>query len=584
MNTTPAYRLAATILHGFEAYRTRFKAITLDAQRRFQEGAWRESQQASIARINLYQQKVDDAVERLKRTFSNGLLTHREVWGEARSHYAELISPRLDVELAETFFNSLFCAIFKHRHIRNEWMFVISSRKKAAQRSGIKLCRCRSIDGDWQAALRWALEGAALHNPFADIARDTRLGTVLLNKMLPSTIWQAKDAAIELLYSVFYRNKGAYIVGRITGGGDQVPLVLPVRHQEHAEQNTEDVPQLHLDTVLITPDDVAIIFSFSRAYFQVDVAVPNECVGYLQRLMPHKPAGELYAAIGFFKHGKTEFFRALNQQVAKREDVFIIAPGVRGMVMAVFVLPSARTVFKIIKDEFDPAKDVTPDIVREKYHLVKRHDRVGRMADTQEFSNFTVHNDHFAPECLAHLLEVAPSTVSLKGEKVVIKHCYTERMMTPLNIYLEQCDDEAQLAVLRDYGDAIKQMAAANIFPGDMLLKNFGVTRQGRVIFYDYDEVCYLTECHFRAIPASSGDDYLSGGNESFSIGPNDIFPEEFGPFMFANPERLRVFKQLHPELFEVRYWQGLQQAIVDGRIIDVYPYGNEQRFVDAEQ
>ena len=156
--------------------------------------------------------------------------------------------------------------------------------------------------------------------------------------------------------------------------------------------------------------------------------------------------------------------------------------------------------------------------------------------------------------------------------------------MTPLNIYLEQCDDEAQLAVLKDYGDAIKQMAAANIFPGDMLLKNFGVTRQGRVIFYDYDEVCYLTECHFRAIPAASGDDYLSGGNESFSIGPNDIFPEEFGPFMFANPERLRVFKQLHPELFEVRYWQGLQQAIVDGRIIDVYPYGNEQRFVDAAQ
>lgn len=584
MKITPADRLAATILHGFEAYRTRFKAITQDAHRRFRKGAWREGQQASVERINLYQQKIQEGLASLKQAFSEDTLAHCDLWREARNRYAERISQRLDYELAETFFNSLFCGVFKHRHIRNDLMFVESSRTDAAHRSGIELWRRHRVGGDWQNAMTWALEGAGLENPFADMARDTRLGAARLAELLPAAIAHAKDAELELLNSIFYRNKGAYLVGRIIGGGQHVPLVLPIRHSERFDEQAGADPGLHLDTVLIDPDDVAIIFSFTRAYFQVDVAVPGEFVDYLQTLMPHKPAGELYAAIGFFKHGKTEFFRALNRQVAKREDQFVIAPGVRGMVMAVFVLPSFRMVFKIIKDKFDPAKDVTHAVVREKYRLVKRHDRVGRMADTQEFSNFTVRKDHFDPECLAHLLEVAPATVSLKGEKVVIRHCYTERMMTPLNIYLEQCSHDAQLAVLKDYGDAIKQMAAANIFPGDMLLKNFGVTRQGRVIFYDYDEVCYLTECHFRAIPVSSGGDYLSGGNESFSIGPNDIFPEEFGPFMFANPERLRLFKTFHPELFEVSYWQGLQQAIDDGRIIDVYPYGNEQRFVDAEQ
>ncbi len=583
MKTTPAYRLAATLLHGFDAYRTRFKAITQDASRRFREGAWREGQQASIDRINLYQQKVEEGLSSLRQAFSEDMLAHCELWREARGHYAELISQRLDYELAETFFNSLFCAVFNHRHIRNDWMFVESSRTNAAHRSGIELCRRHRVNGNWQKALKWALEGAELENPFADMNRDTRLGAKRLAALLPSAIAHAQDASIELLNSVFYRNKGAYLVGQIRGGGRHVPLVLPIRHSERFDEQAGADPGLHLDTVLIDPDDVAIVFSFTRAYFQVEVPVPGEFVDYLQTLMPHKPAGELYAAIGFFKHGKTEFFRALNRQVAKREDRFVIAPGVRGMVMAVFVLPSARTVFKIIKDRFDPAKDVTHAVVREKYRLVKRHDRVGRMADTQEFSNFIVHKDHFAPECLAHLLEVATATVSLKGEKVIIRHCYTERMMTPLNIYLEQCSEDALLAALRDYGDAIKQMAAANIFPGDMLLKNFGVTRQGRVIFYDYDEVCYLTECRFRAMPAASGGDYLNGGNESFSIGPNDIFPEEFGPFMFANPERLRRFRTFHPELFEVSYWQGLQQAIVDGRIIDVYPYGNAQRFVDAD-
>ncbi|WP_311063428.1 bifunctional isocitrate dehydrogenase kinase/phosphatase [Halomonas sp. DWK9] len=579
MKHSPAYRLAATVLHGFDEYRARFKQITSDASRRFRDAAWREAQQASAARINLYGEKVGDTLGRLQRTFHPDVLAHCETWREARQHYAQLISQRLDYELAETFFNSLFCSVFQHRHIRNDWMFVYSSREDAAHRSGIELCRRHRVNGDWAGALAWALQEAPFESPFASLERDSQLGAGLLEAQLPAAIWQADDAQLELLNSVFYRNKGAYLVGRLLGGGEQVPLVLPILHGEgYGEQQGGD-PCLHLDTVLTETDEVSIIFSFTRAYFQVDVPVPGEFVSYLKQLMPHKPEGELYAAIGFFKHGKTEFFRALNQQVAKREERFMIAPGVRGMVMAVFVLPGFRTVFKIIKDKFDPAKEVTHEIVREKYRLVKRHDRVGRMADTQEFSNFIVRQDHFEPECLAHLLEVAPSTVSLKEDKVIIKHCYTERMMTPLNIYLEQCSADERVMVLKDYGNAIKQMAAANIFPGDMLLKNFGVTRHGRVIFYDYDEVSYLTECRFRPMPKRQGYDSYMDGGASLSIGPNDIFPEEFGPFMFANPELRALFMEQHPELFDPDYWLALQRAILEGRVIDVYPYRNKQRF-----
>ncbi|MDN6179421.1 MAG: bifunctional isocitrate dehydrogenase kinase/phosphatase [Halomonas subglaciescola] len=574
MKLSAADRLAATVLHGFDEYRTRFQAITRDAPRRFGAAAWQETQQASALRINLYKTKVDVTLERLRRTFSQDVLAHCGYWREARTRYAELISQRLDFELAETFFNSLFCSIFHHRHIRNDWMFVYSSREGAVRRSGIDLCRRQSVNDDWQAALVWALTQAPLDLPFVDVESDAALGAAFLRDSLPEAILRADDADVELLHSVFYRNKGAYLVGRIRGGGEQVPLVLPVLHGEGV--------QLQLDTVLIEPDEVSILFSFTRAYFQVDVPVPSEFVGYLQELMPQKAESELYAAIGFFKHGKTAFFRALNHQVAKREDRFIIAPGVRGMVMAVFVLPSHQTAFKIIKDRFDPAKDVTHDEVREKYRLVKRHDRVGRMADTQEFSNFIARQDHFDPDCLAHLLEVAPSTVALKGDKVIIRHCYTERMMTPLNIYLKDCDEAEQLTVLKDYGNAIKQLAAANIFPGDMLLKNFGVTRHGRVIFYDYDEISYLTDCHFRAIPKPRYPEQELAGEPWFSIGPDDIFPEEFGPFLIANPTRREQFYRLHPEIFDPAYWQGLQQDIRAGRVIDVYPYRNKQRFNGA--
>ncbi|CAM3348014.1 bifunctional isocitrate dehydrogenase kinase/phosphatase [Halomonas lysinitropha] len=571
MKHSPPYHLAATVLHGFDEYRSRFKQITADASRRFRDAAWREAQKASAERIDLYDEKVQETLARLRRTFDSDLLTGFECWREARQHYAELIDQRLDYELAETFFNSIFCSLFHHRHIHNDWMFVYSSRDRAAHHSGLELCRHRRVGGDWAAGLRWALGEARFETPFVDLEHDAALGSEMLHRLLPSALLEDPDAEIELIKSVFYRNKGAYLVGRVLGGGQQVPLVLPVLHEEGEG--------LHLDTVLIEQDEVSIIFSFTRAYFQVKVVVPSEFVHYLQELMPDKPQGEMYAAIGFFKHGKTEFFRALNRQVAKREDKFIIAPGVRGMVMAVFVLPSFRTVFKVIKDRFDPSKDMSRENVREKYRLVKRHDRVGRMADTQEFSNFIARQDHFDPECLEHLLEVAPSTVYLRGDKVVIKHCYTERMMTPLNLYLEQCDPGETRAVLKDYGNAIKQMAAANIFPGDMLLKNFGVTRHGRVVFYDYDEVCYLTECNFRHIPEPMYPEQELADEPWYSVGPHDIFPEEFGPFLFADVRLRKLFYQLHPELFDADYWKGLQQAIIDGRVIDVYPYRNKQRF-----
>lgn len=575
MKLSPAYRLAATILHGFDEYRSRFKLITLDARRRFQEAAWKEAQQASAERINLYQEKVDETLGKLRRTIDADSLTHCECWREAKQHYAEMISQRLDYELAETYFNSLFCSVFHHRHIRDDWMFVYSSLDSAPHHSGIELCHHRKAEGDWEAAVKGVLVEAGFEVPFVDLDLCAHLAGEFLSTHLPVALRDAADAEIEWLKSVFYRNKGAYLVGRILAGDTQVPLVLPILHDEGKG--------LKLDTVIIEPQEVSIIFSFTRVYFQVDATVPGEFVRYLQVLMPDKPLNELYAAIGFFKHGKSEFFRELNRQVARREDKFIIAPGVRGMVMAVFMLPSHRTVFKIIKDRFDPTKEMSRENVREKYSLVKRHDRVGRMADTQEFTYLVSRRDHFDPDCLDELLAVAPSTVRLKDDKVIIEHCYTERMMTPLNLYLEQCDAEETRAVLKDYGNAIKQMAAANIFPGDMLLKNFGVTRHGRVIFYDYDEVCYLTECNFRHIPEALYPEQEMSDEPWYSVGPNDIFPEEFGPFLFADIRLRKLFYELHPELFDADYWKGLQNAIASGQVIDVYPYRNKQRFAEDQ-
>jgi len=199
------------------------------------------------------------------------------------------------------------------------------------------------------------------------------------------------------------------------------------------------------------------------------------------------------------------------------------------------------------------------------------------MADTQEFADFRFPKSKFDPECLAELLEVAPSTVVVEGDMVLVRHCWTERRMTPLNIYVENATPAQVEAALDDYGMAIKQLAAANIFPGDMLLKNFGVTRHGRVVFYDYDEISYLTEVNFRDIPEARYPEDEMASEPWYSVGPNDVFPEEFPAFLFADIGQRRLFNKQHGELFTAKYWKSLQDAILSGKVIDVFPYRRKE-------
>jgi isocitrate dehydrogenase kinase/phosphatase len=307
--------------------------------------------------------------------------------------------------------------------------------------------------------------------------------------------------------------------------------------------------------------------------------VPSRYVRFLLSLMPQKGAAELYNSIGFNKHGKTEFYRDIIHHMKQSDDLYVIAPGIKGMVMTVFTLPSFGVVFKVIKDRFDPPKQVTEEIVREKYRLVSRSDRAGRMADTQEYANFIFYRNRFSEELIAELQRVAPSKLWMDEKWIIIRHLYVERRMEPLNIYLTHAGPDAVRDAMDEYGSAIKQMAAANIFPGDMLLKNFGVTRHGRVVFYDYDEICPLTECNFRKIPEPRNEEDLMSGQPWYTVAESDVFPEEFRLFFSGNPVARSGFEAQHADLYDYRYWQSLQQRIRDGFVFDTFPYRRSKRF-----
>jgi len=561
----PAVAIARQILDSFDDYREQFRTLTNLGRERFEKAQWQEIQDASAARIQLYKIRITLAREELLATYGAEVLLNIECWPQIKKSYIGQIDLRLDDELSETWFNSVFNSLFSHDLISDECMFVHSTRPALREYETPVQIRTYRPHGDLAATLRQISEDYRFSVPYVNQEADLVRLEEQLRANLPDWVCKDPELCIELYSSRLYRNKGAYLVGRVFTQDEQWPLVIPVLNREGQG--------IRMDAVIIDEAEVSIIFSFTRSYFMVRVAYPAEFISFLRRILPRKHISELYTSIGFYKQGKSEFYRALIEHLETTDDKFVMADGVRGMVMSVFTLPGFNTVFKIIKDRFSPSKNVTRETVIDRYRMVKYVDRVGRLADTQEFADFRFPVVKFDSECLRELLDVAPSTVEVQGDEVLIRHSWTERRMIPLNIYLDTANEQQVNDALEEYGLAIKQLAAANIFPGDMLLKNFGVTRHGRVVFYDYDEISYLTEVNFRKIPEPRFPEDEMSAEPWYSVGPHDVFPEEFPRFLFTDPKQRKLFKEMHGDLFQASYWQGLQEAIRDGKVIDVYPY-----------
>jgi isocitrate dehydrogenase kinase/phosphatase len=405
----------------------------------------------------------------------------------------------------------------------------------------------------------------------ADLGGEARRAASAIERDLPPG--SPPSAVLEVVPSPFYRNKGAYVVGRLTLGDVEYPVVIALVHPERG---------IEVDAVLTTANEASVVFSFTRSYFQVEPGIPAALVAFLQTLMPQKPVDELYTAIGYHKHGKTLLYHTLIRQLAEPGARFEIAEGEPGLVMVVFALPSFNVVFKIIRDRFGAPKTTTRATVIEKYKLVFAHDRVGRLADAQEFENLTFARDRFAQDLLDELAREAAGTVRREGDTLTVRHVYTERRVVPLNLYLRHATPEQARDAVLGYGQCIKDLAAANIFTGDMLLKNFGVTRNGRVIFYDYDELCLLTECRFRSLPEPRDDLDEIAAEPWYGVGESDVFPEEFRAFLLLPGELGRVFLEAHADLLTPEYWRRMQRLAEQGELVDVYPYREERRLKNS--
>jgi isocitrate dehydrogenase kinase/phosphatase len=426
----------------------------------------------------------------------------------------------------------------------------------------------------WRQSLKQVIIDLGLACPYVDVDRDLdRVWSAAKGLFQPDQVYAqnklASDCQIQVLRTLFYRNKAAYLIGRFINDGEVLPFSVPILKDSKG--------RAYLDTVLFGAERIEALFNFSRAYFMVDMDVPSAYVRFLKSLLPSKPEAEIYTMLGLQKQGKTLFYRDMLHHLRHSHDKFVLAPGIKGMVMLVFTLPSYPYVFKVIKDKRN--KDISRDFVKAQYQLVKFHDRVGRMADTWEYSDVPFPKDRIAPELLKELQAFAPSQVEEETDAWVIRHLYIERRMIPLNLYLESVDQAERERAVVEYGAAIKDMVSANIFPGDMLYKNFGMTRQGRVVFYDYDEVAYLTDCQFRPIPEARTPEEEMSSEPWYRVAPGDVFPEEFATFLLGKPEIRTPFMRAHADLLRPDYWRERQRRIAAGVLDDVFPYPQSLRF-----
>ncbi len=597
LDSTIAYDIAKAMMDGFNRHYRLFRTESARAKHRFETADWHGQQRAQRERIEFYDLRVKECVRRLEKEFQAGTQS-MDIWHQVKLHYIGLLVDHHQPELAETFFNSVTCKILHRTHFQNDFIFVrpavsteyIENDEPAAKPTYRAYYPTRET---LREAIERVISNFQLQCAFEDLGRDVDHVLAAVNSQLGQAKLRA-NFQVQVLSSLFFRNKGAYVVGKIINGFVEVPFALPILHNEDG--------QLVIDAALFGEDDLLMLFSFARAYFMVDMEVPSAYVQFLRSMMPRKPRAELYNALGLAKQGKTLFYRDFLYHLKHSSDKFRTAPGIKGMVMLVFDLPSFPYVFKLIKDWYPPPKDTTREQIKGKYLLVKQHDRVGRMADTLEYSLVAFPRERFDDELIAEIQKFAPSQLEISDRdgdgrsEVIIKHLYIERRMIPLNIYLQEVFDagaadpsrtdedalraRAQLerAVI-DYGNAIKDLVAANIFPGDMLWKNFGVTRHGKVVFYDYDEIEYITDCNFRRVPQPRNEEEEMSGEVWYSVGPHDVFPETFAPFLLGNPAVREVFMKHHADLLDVAFWQSHQERIRQGYVYDVFPYERIRRF-----
>ncbi|MEX1109035.1 MAG: bifunctional isocitrate dehydrogenase kinase/phosphatase [Dongiaceae bacterium] len=558
-----AHDCANAIVAAFARYNAEYRTITRRAPERFENRDWAGVQSDVVERLELYSSMVNQTASELRQRLGARALD-TALWTAIKASYAGQIAGLTDPEFLKTFFSSITRRLFDTVGVDPAIEFFaldldplrgIDSQvgtNRYVNRGSVELL-FEELLSDFRFRTPWRdFEGSVRH-----VAADVKMHLQRIGEARPLR-------EVEVIRPVFFQMSRAYVVGRISGDGWMLPLAIAFRNSPRG---------VLVDAVMLRESDVSILFSFTRSYFHADLERVGEAVLFLRSIMPLKPVSELFTVLGRAKQGKTERFREIFRHLGETDDRFVRAPGERGLVMACFTLENFDVIFKVIRDRFPAVKNIQREEVMAKYDMVFRHDRAGRLVDAQEFRRIRLPRQRFDQDMLDELTRECALNVQVEADDVNIGHAYVERRMAPLNLYLRTArPEQAEFAVI-EYGQAIRDLAYTNIFAGDLLLKNFGVTRQSRVIFYDYDELCRVTDCRFRDLPEAQSLEDEMRAESWFFVADNDVFPETFLNFLGLEGRLRELFLEKHGEILEAGWWRALQERLQSGDVVEVLPY-----------
>jgi isocitrate dehydrogenase kinase/phosphatase len=558
-----AMRCAQMVVEAFLSYDASFRIVTRRAQACFAARDWRRSHEDAVERIELYEQSIRSTVAQLELALGDDV-RHPGLWRDVKRHFSNLIGGLPDSEFCKTFFSSVTRRLFGTVGVTPDIEFVATEMDPLGAARPAAGIHSHPVDDELKLTVRAVLAERPLGAPWADLDASAYLVAASLERLLWHDGERSPLRSLEIIDAIFYQSTRAYVVGRVVADGFTAPLAIALRNSDLG---------VVVDSTMLTQDELSILFGFARSYFHVDLEHVADTVAFLRELMPRKQTGELFTVLGRAKQGKTERYRNFFRHLRNSHDQFVPAPGQKGLVMICFTLPSYEVVFKVIRDRIPDVKTVSRRDVMDKYSFVFLHDRAGRLIDAQEFRRLRFPLARFSASLLEELRSEAANSVHIDGDDLIIDHCYIERRVTPLDVFLLNAPAAAAKAATIDYGRAIRDLAYTNVFPGDLLLKNFGVTRHGRVVFYDYDELCRVTDCQFRDLPTASNDEDEMRAEPWFYVGEQDIFPETFLSFLGMSGDQREDFLQAHSDLFQASFWRRTQQRLEAGEVLEVLPY-----------
>ena len=569
------------ILAAHRGYLAEFNALTAQAKETFENRAWTQGALDAGRRVQLYRDAVNGIWRKLQRLFPERA-PDREFWMGARQAFLETAFDKYEADIALTFLYSTMRLAFDAQDTPVEY-----ADDGLAERSHVRSPRriWRLYRAGPQHLTRSVVEvltNCAFRAPFENTERDAALVAERLLAEWTRQIGSGNPRDLQMLEPLFFRDREAYLVGKLRAGSCELPVVFALRHEERG---------ITVDAVLAGREDMRnILFVSTRSTFHVRTDAYREVLAFLDTLAPERGHPAMCAVLGFTHPARVALNQRLRRHLRETGERFTPTPGRVGMAMVVFSPPSFPYVFKVIRDFSSKQAWMGRAHIMEIYRWVHEMNRGRLMLDAWLYRNLHFPREFFDEQVLRELVANAPSSVRLDGNTVVLKHVYAQRRVQPLSTFFDQVRDRASRERAIDaLGAFIKDLAGMGFFMSDCygLPCNTGLTHASNVALFDFDDLGPILRQHFRETPPLPNEqDELLWNTETdgawFSVGENDVLVDEWERYLGVPPDLQNYFREKHGDLFTVDYWDQLQRRILAGKLHFVIPYPPERRLRTA--